>query len=264
MQIKSKAKDNSHERRNKILDLVTEKESISVGTLARALEVSLVTVRADLAALEEEGALLRSHGGASPAFHPAIAQRMRNRREAKAAIAKAAAQYVEDDDTIMIAAGTTTALIPRYLRGKRNVHIVTNNTLLLPYVRTNPLLQVTLVGGTFRPAEESLTGPLTMEAVERFHVARAFLGIDGADPRLGVFANSVESAGFVRQMASHAAQIIVLADSAKFQTPGFVHILPFDRIDLLITDDQLPADVERYLLEHNVKLIKTMTRSEAT
>ncbi len=264
MQTKSKDKTNSTERKNSIIELVTDNGNLSVSTLAKRLGVSVVTIRTDLAALEEDGLLLRSHGGASPAFHPAILHRMRTAREAKAAIAKAAAQRVEDDDTIMIAAGTTTALIPRFLRGKRNVHIVTNNTLLLPYVRTNPLLQVTLVGGSFRPAEESLTGPLTREAVERFHVTRAFLGIDGADPRQGVFANSLESAGFVRQMAEHAAQIIVLADSAKFQTPGFVHILPFSRIDLLITDDQLSAEAERYLLDQKVNLIKTTTKSEAS
>ena len=250
----SKAKESVSERKDHILDILIETPEITITELARQLQVSVVTIRNDLAALEEDGLLIRGHGGAIPAFHPAVLRRMRTARDAKVEIARAAAAHVKDGDTIMIAAGTTTAFIPRFLRGKRQVHIVTNNTLLLPYVRTNPQLIVTLVGGNFRPAEESLTGPLTMEAVQRFRVHRAFIGIDGVDAEQGVFANSVESGDFVRQMAANATETIVLADAAKFQTPGFVHILPFAKIDYLITDAKLPASMHTILKEHNVKL----------
>ncbi len=250
----SKKKLNLTERKTKILDMLAERSGITVAGLADQLRVSVVTIRNDLATLEEEGWVVRGHGGAIPAFHPAILKRMRTAREAKTEIAKAAATLVSDGDTIMIAAGTTTALIPRFLRTKRQVHIVTNNTLLLPYVRTNPQLIVSLVGGSFRPAEESLTGPLTTEAVKRFRVQRAFIGIDGVDAEQGFFANSVESGDFVRQMAANAKETIVLADAAKFQTPGFVHILPFAKADYLITDANLPPSMHTILKEYNVKL----------
>ena len=256
----SKPKTSLLERKDRILDVLAESPQITITELASLLRVSVVTIRTDLAALEEDGLLVRGHGGAIPAFHPAVLRRMRSARDAKMEIAKTAAAHVIDGDTIMIAAGTTTALIPRFLRGKRQVHIVTNNTLLLPYVRTNPQLIVTLVGGSFRPADESLTGPLTMEAVERFRVQRAFIGVDGIDPQQGVFANSVESGDFVRQMAAHASETIVLADAAKFQTPGFVQILPFHKIDYLITDAALPVSMQEILKEHDVKLQTVTTR----
>ena len=256
----SKPKATLSERKESILDILAETPEITIADLAGNLQVSVVTIRNDLAALEEDGLLVRGHGGAIPAFHPAVLQRMRTARDAKMEIARAAAAHVADGDTIMIAAGTTTALIPRYLRGKRQVHIVTNNTLLLPYVRTNPQLIVTVVGGSFRPADESLTGPLTMEAVERFRVPRAFIGVDGIDAQQGVFANSVETGDFVRQMAQHANQTIVLADAAKFQNPGFVRILPFSNIDILITDATLPASMQNILTEHDVKLETVHTR----
>ena len=260
MKITSKTKNSIFERKEQIIDILTEVPGITISELAEQLQVSVVTVRNDLAALEESGLLLRGHGGAIPAFHPAVLQRMRTARDAKMEIAKAAAAHVMDGDTIMIAAGTTTALIPRYLRGRRQVHIVTNNTLLLPYVRTNPQLIVTLVGGSFRPADESLTGPLTMEAVERFRVQRVFIGVDGIDAQQGVFANSVESGDFVRRMSEHANQTIVLADAAKFQTPGFVHILPFSKIDFLITDAQPTASMQQIFKEQNVELQTVETR----
>lgn len=256
----SKPKEKISERKEIILDLLMESQNTSISDMAEELGVSVVTIRNDLASLEEDGLIVRSHGGALPAFHPAILQRIRTARDEKLSIAKAASEHIQNGDTIMIAAGTTTALIPKFLRGKRQIHIVTNNTLLLPYVRTNPQLDVTFVGGAFRAAEESLTGPLTMDTVQNFRVQRAFIGVDGVDPKQGIYANSVESGDFVRQMANHATETIVLADSAKFQTPGFVRILPLREIDLMITDSTVPKDIEKALVANNVKLEKVHTR----
>lgn len=230
------------ERKKKILDFISEHPDCSVTALAEAFDVSAVTIRGDLSALEEDGLLIRSHGGAIPAFHPDIVQRVRSAKPTKTAIAKAAADAIHDGDTIIIAAGTTTALIPRFLRGRRNVHIVTNNTLLLTHVRTNPLLKVTLVGGEFQPDEEALTGPITLNMLDQFHVDRAFIGIDGASEE-GFFANSIESATFVRTMTQRADEIIVLADSSKFANPGFAHILPLEAVHQLITNKPLPQPI---------------------
>src|SRR6056297_2597139 len=125
------------ERKAVILDLLMERSSVSVSELAKRLNVTVVTARADLAALEAEGLLVRTHGGAVPAQHPKIMERIRAEKGVKATVAKAAAAIIEDGDTIIVSAGTTTALIAKYLLGKKNVHIVTNNTLLLSYARTN-------------------------------------------------------------------------------------------------------------------------------
>lgn len=244
------------DRKKMILDLLTEDSSITVSGLAQKFGVTVVTVRADLAALEEEGLIVRTHGGAMPAFHPKILERIRSKKDLKSSIARAAAALVEEGDTIIITAGTTTALIPKYLLGKRDVHIVTNNTLLLKYARCNPQLRTTLVGGEFRPSEEGMVGPLALQAVEQFHVAKAFIGIDGASPKQGFTANCVESADFVRKMADQADQVFAVADSGKFGNAGFARILPFNGVHALVTDQFLRSEFEEKLIEANVKVIK--------
>lgn len=244
-------------RRKAILEMLADDAGISASALAAHFGVTAVTIRADLAALEAEGLILRTHGGAMPAFHPKIIERMRQATDSKNAIAKAAARLIEDGDTVMIAAGTTTALIPRFLLGRRDVHIVTNNTLLLSTARTNPQLRITLVGGEFRPAEEGLVGPLTLQVVEQFHVTKAFLGIDGASAQQGYTANSVESADFVRKMADRADQVIVLADASKFGNAGFARILPFSATHTLITDTLPSPEFERLLNDAKVTIIET-------
>lgn len=244
------------ERKSIILEMLMEESSVSVSDLAKRLNVTVVTARADLAALEEEGLLVRTHGGAVPAQHPKIMERMQAQKRGKSSIAKAAAAMVEDGDTIIVSAGTTTALIAKYLLGKRGVHIVTNNTLLLAYARTNPQLRVTLVGGEFRPEEEGMVGPMALQAIDTFHVSKAFIGIDGASIKQGFTANSVESADLVRRMAEQADEVIAISDSAKFGKPGFARILPFNGVDALVTDNELTNEFETELTNADVRIVK--------
>lgn len=224
--------------------------------LSQKLGVSVVTIRADLASLEEEGFIVRTHGGAMPSFHPQILERMRQGKERKVAIAKVAAEKIQDGDTVIISAGTTTALIAKFLLGRRNVHIVTNNTLLLTYARTNPQLRVTLTGGEFRPSEEGLVGPLAIQSLDQVFVSKAFIGVDGASVEHGLTAHLVESADLVRKMAQQAQQVFAICESAKFEKPGFARILPFDRVHGLVTDAELSADAERGLRDVGVNVFK--------
>jgi DeoR family galactitol utilization operon repressor len=236
--------------------MLAEDSSVGVSALAKRLGVTPVTARADLAALEEEGVLVRTHGGALPAFHPKIFERTHQSKECKTAIAKAAAIEIQSGDTVIISAGTTTALIAKYLLGKRDIHIVTNNTLLLTYARMNPQLRVTLVGGEFRSSEEGLVGPMALAALDQFYVSKAFIGIDGASVKQGFTAHCVESADLVRKMAEQADQVFAISDSSKFGKPGFARILPFEGVDALITDGNLSEEFESKLTEADVRIVK--------
>lgn len=244
------------DRKKAILDMLAEDSRASVSILAQKLGVSVVTIRTDLAALEEEGFIVRTHGGAMPAFHPQMLERMRQEKDRKAAIAKFAAEKIQDGDTVIISAGTTTALIAKYLLGRRNVHIVTNNTLLLTYARANPQLRVTLVGGEFRPSEEGLVGPLAIQSLDQVFVSKAFIGVDGVSIKQGLTAHLVESADLVRKMAQQAEQVFAICDSTKFNKAGFARILPFNGVNGLITDSGLDVDVEKELREAGVSIYK--------
>lgn len=245
------------ERRKVILDTLAEDSTVSVSAIAKCLGVTVVTARADLVSLEEEGLLVRTHGGALPTRHPKVRERIQAEKGVKANIAKAVAELIEDGDTVMISAGTTTALIAKYLLGKRGLHIVTNNTLLLSYTRTNPQIRVTLVGGEFRPEEEGVVGPMALQSIDMFHVSKAFIGIDGASLKQGFTANSVESADLVRRMAEQADQVIAVSDSSKFEKPGFARILPFDAVDALVTDHDLTKEFEKELVSAQVRITKS-------
>ncbi|AEJ20109.1 DeoR/GlpR family DNA-binding transcription regulator [Gracilinema caldarium] len=243
-----------NERERLILDKLSQLGSISVTDLATELQLSEVTIRSDLKGLEEKGWLQRTRGGAAPAYHRDILERQRLHTEEKQAIARAAAELVQDGDVIMIEAGTTTALIARYLVGKRDVHIVTNSTLVFSYARMNPALQITMTGGEFRRPTESLVGPITLETISRLNVRLAFVGTDGFSLHRGMTTHLVEGGEIVKAMKAHAEQTILVADSSKYGKVGFVSVLPLQEVALIITDRNLSSQAITELQEASISV----------
>jgi DeoR family galactitol utilization operon repressor len=247
----------SSDRKEVILAQLMENGTVSVSDLSKRLNVTPVTARADLVALEQEGLLVRTHGGAQLGHHPKVFERMQAGSVYKEKIAKAAADLIDNGDTVIITSGTTTALIAKYLLGKRGIHIVTNNTLLLTHIRNNPQVRVTLIGGEFRPEEEGLVGPMALASIEQFHVAKAFIGIDGASLKQGFTAHTLESAVLVHKMAEQADQVTAIAHSGKFGKHGFARILPFGDVDVLVTDKELSQEFESELTSAGVRVVKS-------
>ena len=242
------------ERKRQVLEILTENPGTSVSEISERLGVSTVTIRSDLESLAEHGLIMRTRGGGVPAFHQSILDRQKAMAAQKTSIAKAAAELVTDGDRVMIVAGTTTSLIPRFLLGRRDVHIVTNSTLLLPYVRINPALHVTLIGGRFLASAEAMVGPIALRQLEQFHVRMAFLGTDGFSLDKGFTAHQVEVAEVVRHMAGQAEKRVLCADSSKYGKAGFAHILPLSEVTTIVTDKGLNQDRQDELETHGISV----------
>jgi DeoR family galactitol utilization operon repressor len=230
------------ERERVIISSLLERGSITVADLSRDLAVSEVTIRSDLKGLEQRGLLSRVHGGAVPAIHPHILERQNLRVEEKQSIARAAAALVRNGDTIMIEAGTTLALICRYLGARRDIHLITNSVLAFNAAKNNPSLKITLCGGEFRSSTESFVGPIAVETIRRFNVKIAFIGTDGFSARNGITTHLLEGGEIIKVMREQARQTILLTDSTKYGQAGPVSIMPLSGADGIITDAQIPGE----------------------
>lgn len=243
------------ERERRILDLLIDNPHIGVSEMSKQLEVSAVTVRSDFDDLAEKGYLIRTRGGALPAFHPEILARQKTNEDVKSRIAAAASLLIDDGDTIMIEAGTTTSLIARHLLGKRDVKVVSDNTLLLPYARSNPALHLTIVGGIFRPEAESMVGPYAVKHLKQFHVKTAFIGTDGFSVENGLTTHMMEATEVVRTMHKRSERTVLLADASKWNQAGFARIIPLAEVDTIITDPSLPSEAAEEIRELGIELI---------
>ncbi|MGM0432689.1 MAG: DeoR/GlpR family DNA-binding transcription regulator [Spirochaetota bacterium] len=243
-------------REERIIELLRSGENLSVTDLSTSLEVSAVTVRADLKSLEEKGMIIRTRGGAIPAFHPQLLERRGSHTAEKERIAKAAAEMVHDGDQIMITNGTSSALVGRHLLGKRNIQIVTNSTLLLQYARINPNIDLTMVGGNFRPSVEAVVGFQAHNDIEQYHVALTITGADGFTVEHGITTQLAENAEIVRKMCFHAKKRILVADSSKYGARGFVKILPLQAFDTIITDTALSDEATSEITDLGIEVLR--------
>lgn len=216
--------------------------------------MSRVTIRSDFNSLAEKGLILRTRGGAFPAFHPTILERQRSNVEAKQRIAEAAAAMIQDSDTVMINDGTTSSMIPRYLLGKQGVNIVTNSSLLFSMARVNPSLHLTLVGGEFRPESEAIVGPMALRDLENFHVKYVFVGTGGFSLETGLTTHLPEGAEVLRKMTALGEKIVLVADSSKYGKDDFVRILPLELIHLIITDSRIDPHIAQNIRELGIEL----------
>lgn len=237
------------ERTSYILDRLAVEGEVSVTALAESLEVSPVTIRTTLKELEDEGYLVRTHGGARPTAYRNVRLRLNDRVEEKERIARAAADMIRDDDRIMIEAGTTCSLVVKHLTGRRGIQVVTNSLLVFQNARSNPNINVTLTGGRFHAKTESLVGPVTEKSIKDFNARLVFLGTDGFTVERGLTTQLAEGGHVGTIMHERAEETWLLVDSSKYGRAGFVSFMGMEDVTGIITDDGLPEESIKELTE---------------
>ncbi len=252
---KKKMIENLKERQKVILRCLYEGKESSVSELSKKLNVSVVTIRKDLDKLEKKGFAVKMHGGAQPVYNRTIIERMALMSEEKQRIAKKAAELIHDGDRVIILAGTTSSLIGKYLYNKHDVHVVTNSSYLLNYVRNNPNIKVTLVGGEFVPDAEAMVGAIALRELENFSVKLSFIGSDGFSLQNGITANHVEVAEVAKKVVERSESTILVSDSSKFNRSGFAFIEELNKVDTIITDDKLPKEGFETICKNKIDIV---------
>lgn len=211
-------------RRAAIAALVAERGWARVPELGAEFGVSDVTVRADLRALDDAGALRRVHGGAMPVAgrereDPVETAAARD-AELKRAIGRRAAALVESGSSVFLDVGSTTLAVARALVARRDLSdlvVVTNGlAIALALEEAIPRLSVVVTGGTLRPLQHSLVAPLAANTVPGLHVDLAILGCNGIADDGSVSNLNLPEAEVKRAMASAADRVVVVAEAAKF------------------------------------------------
>ncbi|MCG8353902.1 MAG: DeoR/GlpR family DNA-binding transcription regulator [Chloroflexales bacterium] len=245
------------DRRAQIAELVRQRGAMRVEDLADMFQVSLVTIRSDLAQLEKEGMLTRDRGGAVPTVHGsaliAFDTRTGLHLEEKRRIGQAAARLVVPGDTILMDAGTTVVEMTRHLHQVAPLNVVTNALNVAVEMGALPAVQVLLLGGMINYATYSTLGPLVEQSLNDLVVRKLFLAAESVDASIGVMDTTMEIAQVKRVMVQAARRVILLADSSKWQRTGFIKVTPLNTIDTIITDKGLShadrAAIERLGVE---------------
>jgi DeoR family transcriptional regulator of aga operon len=230
------------ERRRRIRGILQQRSQISVTELVEKFAVSAVTIRADLAALDDIGALVRVHGGALPRGEsdelPIDIKQSMHRGE-KLRIATAAVAHVHDGETVILDSGTTTTEIARLIRGLKfeSLNVITNALNIAVLLASAPFINLVIPGGVLRRRSWSLSGPQAESAIRELQADTLFLGVDSLHPEVGVMTPFVLEAQLNAAMIRIASKVIAVADSSKLLRRNLSVISPVNTVDLLITDD---------------------------
>ncbi|MEW5959851.1 MAG: DeoR/GlpR family DNA-binding transcription regulator [Chloroflexota bacterium] len=246
------------ERRQAILATLEEAGQLSVATLSSRFDVSEVTIRQDLQALNEQGLLLRTRGGAVASnVMPELSVELRQHQQAtqKARIGQAAARLVNDGDTIILDASTTAQAIIPHLKHLTELTVITNSLKTALSFLDAPQIQVILPGGTLRRAAISLVGQFDSEAIRDINVQVGFFGARGLTLAEGLTDVDLQESRMKRAMLQRCQKKVGVLDARKWGKVAAVTIAPLDQIDTIISDADAPAGLVEQFRQHKIEVI---------
>ena len=263
------------ERLQRIQDQIRAEHIVTISQLSSLLGVSEMTIRRDLIRLEKMGLCRRTRGGAM-SLHGALARDTHySERELlnvaeKIAIGRAAAELVQDGETIAIDAGTTTAHLAAALKGRRDITVVTNSLRVLDQLCDSPGIKLISSGGTVSPVgsgklghgDHFLVGPLAEAGMRRFRPNKAFMGTTGCTLTDGLSNSVLEQSQIKRLMIDLSAEVILLADHTKFGRIAASIVGPVTLVNRIITDSGILLRIKEALVKRGIEVITVEPASD--
>jgi DeoR/GlpR family transcriptional regulator of sugar metabolism len=248
------------ERLDQILALIQLQRRASVAELSERFGVSAVTIRNDLATLEQQGRLVRTHGGAmsrpNSGTEPlAFAIRKELHLAEKERIGRAAAALVRDGESIALDASTTAWQIARHLKDRRELTVVTNGLFVATEFLDSPGVTVVMPGGSLRVASASLVGDQGACILERYHVQKGFFGAGGFTLKEGLTDTNQYEVQLKQRMVERSKEVIAVVDSSKWGQVTFASLASVDQVHRVIADGAAPADMVAALRERGIEVI---------
>ena len=250
------------ERHLRILDMLRLSRTLTVKQLCDEFEASEATIRRDLAALEMEGKLERTHGGAilsSPTrlnIEDSYNQKESMFEGQKRAIALKAFERLVEHDSIILDAGTTTLELARLI-GQSDLHltVITNSTTVSSVISQNPHVELIAVGGKVRLNVLASVGHLAIDLLRRFNVNKAFVAANGISIENGLTTPDLDEAEVKRAMLGCADERIVLADHSKFNRVALCQIAPLSMVDVIITDKGIDETLLDIYEQNDIEIV---------
>ncbi|MCM3702139.1 DeoR/GlpR family DNA-binding transcription regulator [Paenibacillus macerans] len=234
-------------RYEKIMEILLTNKEVTVAELSETLGVTGKTIREDLAKLEEQGLLVRVHGGAVLAQGDQFGilpsrEPLAKHAEEKAEIARKALLHIEADDIIALDGGSTTLEIARRL-DNRPLTVITNDVYIIGELAVKDQIRLVVPGG-YR-VRNMLAGPEAAAYVKQLNIQKAFISATGIHPEHGLSIYTGDLIGLKRAMIETARETIAVMNHQKFGQTALRTFASLKELSRIITDGGLSADTAR-------------------
>lgn len=246
------------ERRMKIAEILSKDKSITVSQLSEILGVSESTIRRDLKMLEIDGFIQRTHGGAILNTHthyePSFVEKEDYELPSKMQIGRMAASLIEEGDSVILDAGTTTLMIAKSLQ---DIHltVVTNSPIIAIELSNRNNIELIVTGGIERLNTKALVGPIAEMVIRNFKVDKAFIGANAISYENGLMTPDIIEANTKKAMIDVSNEVYAVVDHTKFGKKSFVKFADLSDITAIITDDELDYEIVRKYEQANVDVL---------
>lgn len=238
------------ERRQNIIKQLQTSGTIYIEQLALEYQVSTMTIRRDLASLEEEGKLVRSHGGAvlpetltqEVPYHTKLSSYTAEKEQ----IAKKAVELIPDQARILLDSGTTNLEIAKLLKPRDELLIVTNDAKISMELLHSDC-QVISTGGELQKDVGAFIGAHVQELLRQIKVDIVFIGANAVHLSEGISTPTLEKSYIKKLMLKSARSKWIVADHSKFNKRSFAHVCDFEEVNGIITDDQIDKQTQEKL-----------------
>lgn len=247
------------ERQQAILDLLQQRQRITVAEICAIFDVSEATARRDLETLATQGVIQRVRGGAilsKPAApEPPLLERAREQAEAKARIGRVAAQLIHDGESVFLGSGTTVLEVARNLRTRRGLTVITNSLPVINMLADVSDITLVSLGGVLRPSELSFIGHITELALAEVRAEKVIIGIRAVSLEHGLTNDYLPETLTDRAILKVGRQVIVVADHTKLGTVASAYVAPLEAVNTLVTDRDADADFVQALRARGIQVI---------
>jgi ribose transport system substrate-binding protein len=262
-----------HDRQEQIIAQLLEHGSVHIVELRDRFQVSEGTIRNDLRALEVDGRLIRTHGGAVPidVKHQALSKAWRtigarttsalvgasldHRRASQLrALARRATELISEGDVILLCSSPITQVIAAGMLAMKSLVVLTNSIEIAHLLAQNSSHTVLLIGGQVHAGRDALDGPVVSSVLERMRVNKAFVTCDGVSAAQGFASNDIADAQVKASMIGCADNVIMLAPGEIVGKLALMSFAGLGQVHQLITTSDAPSDVISLLTSSDVRV----------
>ncbi len=248
------------QRRKRIVEMVQADSAVTVAQLLNLFDVSPETIRKDLLFLEKANELTRVHGGAvvKNSVQPFrdIVRRTDEHRPEKQKLSELAAELVEENDIIGIDSGTTAVEFAEVLA--KNFHaltIVTYSMDIFGLLHDYKDFNLILCGGNYLKKERTFYGLFAHKILDDIHLRKAFLCPSAISLKYGVYDHQPQLVELQRRLVENSDQVILLADSSKFEKSALYKICDMDPKHIYVSDPTLSKNVKALYQANQCRII---------
>ena len=254
-------------RQEQIKELLLKHKQMEVLSLAATLGVTEVTIRRDLDKLEKDGFVIKTHGGAI-LNEAALEQNPETANGSVPAqireFGEAVALLVNERDAVFLGSGLTCLQVAANLRNKQRLTVMTNDLKVAEELSGATGVVSIVTGGNTLPGTSALVGDLALRALEQVYFNKVIITVAGISFSHGFTVGTAEEAVFYKQLFNNSREIIIAADSSKFDQIGFAFLSELSSVHKIVTNKETSGQYKEYFFQHNVKVYTPYEVEELT